>query len=97
MPALIDEIAISDAARVAFSYPLTSNLEDGFRDVTFKEFANAIDRCSWLLRERLGHCDNFKTLTYMGPSDQRYIILIFAAIKTGYKVSQSPTKMRSDL
>lgn len=95
LPALIDEIAVNDPARVVFSYPLTPSLEDGFRDVTFKEFANAINRCSWLLKEKLGHCDTFKTLTYMGPSDQRYIILIFAAIKTGYKVLQSHRKEAS--
>ncbi|KAL9087631.1 MAG: hypothetical protein Q9165_006555 [Trypethelium subeluteriae] len=85
LPSLIDEIASSDPARVAFSYPLTLNLEDGFCDITFKEFADIINRFSWWIEEKLGRSNTFETLTYVGPTDQTYIFLIFAAIKTGYK------------
>ncbi|KAL9077911.1 MAG: hypothetical protein Q9157_003178 [Trypethelium eluteriae] len=85
LPSLIDEIAFSDPSRIAFSYPLTLNPEDGFRDITFKELADIINRFSWWIEEKLGRSNSFETLTYVGPTDQTYIVLIFAAIKTGYK------------
>lgn len=88
LPPLVDEIAASDPGRVLVSHPTTS---DGYRDVTFPEFARAVNRCSWLLKDKLGSSNSFKTLFYLGPQDLRLLILVLAAVKTGHKVCLSYT------
>jgi hypothetical protein len=59
---------------------------DGFRSVTFLEIATAINRVAWLIDSQYGKGENFPTITYIGPSDLRYSIMVVAAIKVGYKV-----------
>ena len=86
LPSLVDEIALEDPNRVCISYTSLSGPKDGYHDVTFKTLAGAINKCAWWLDEYLGPVDSFETLTYVGPRDLRAMILMFAAIKTGYKV-----------
>ncbi|PSN72888.1 acetyl-CoA synthetase-like protein [Corynespora cassiicola Philippines] len=87
LPSLVDNIAATDPTRVLYSVPETNNIPDGFRDITAKDFARSVDRCAWHLESNLGPSGpNFPTLTYMGPQDVVYAILILACIKTGYKV-----------
>lgn len=86
LPNVVDNLASSDPTRTFASIPLSYNLQDGFRDITYKEFARAIDRCAWWMEESLGGSQTFETLNYVGPQDLRYAMLLFAAIKTGYQV-----------
>ena len=59
----------------------------GYRKITYKLFANAINGiASWILRE-LGRSTTFETLAYFGDWDPRYIIMILGAVKAGYKVN----------
>lgn len=87
LPSLFDDIAESDPNRLFVSVPRSANLHDGFRDVTYHNFARAIDRCSRWMEGRLGTSQTFKTITYIGPFDLRYPIILLAAVKTGHKVS----------
>jgi thioester reductase-like protein len=86
LPSLVDEIAQSDPHRVLYSIPKSKDISDGFQDIDAATFARAVDRCSWYLEENLGRGHGFPTLTYMGPQDLVYPILILACIKTGYKL-----------
>ena len=62
------------------------DLSQGFRQVTYRQFANAIDGMAWWLRDKLGLSETFETLTYIGPNDLRYNLLLLGAVKAGYKV-----------
>ena len=84
LPSLIDEIAKSDPKRVFVSF-LTDRSED-IQDVDFSAFARAVSRCAWWLETSIGRGKDFETLSYIGPPDLRIAILVFAAIKAGYKV-----------
>jgi thioester reductase-like protein len=86
LPSLVDEIAQSDPHRVLYSIPKSKDISDGFQDIDATTFARAVDRCSWYLETNLGRGHGFPTLTYMGPQDLVYPILILACIKTGYKL-----------
>ena len=86
LPVLVDDISRSGPQRVFASVARSVNLHDGFRDITYKEFASAIDRCAWWIERELGKGQNFETIGYMGPLDFRCPILLLAAVKTGYKV-----------
>jgi hypothetical protein len=67
---------------VFVSIPLTTRIQDGFRDITFEEIS-----CAWWIEANIGRNDTFKTINYVGPQDLRYIILLFAVIKTGFQVN----------
>ncbi|KAF4638022.1 hypothetical protein G7Y89_g45 [Cudoniella acicularis] len=86
IPTLIDELATNDAERVFVSIPRTANIEDGFHDITFADLARAIDNCAWWMERTLQRSETFETLNYVGPQDLRYLILLIAGIKTGYKL-----------
>jgi acyl-CoA synthetase (AMP-forming)/AMP-acid ligase II len=84
---LIDERAASYHRRPFFSLPKTNNLADGYEDISYANFANAINKlATWILKE-IGRSCTFQTLVYIGPMDLRYQILVMAAVKTGHVVS----------
>lgn len=87
LPTLVDQLSASDPDRVFLSCQSGSRPRDGYRDVTYREFAAAINRCSWWLHENLGRSDDFRTLTYFGSRDLRSTVVMYAAVKTGHKVS----------
>jgi hypothetical protein len=87
LPTLIDDIADSNPTRAWASVPVSSTLSDGSRDVSFREFSNAINRAAWFLESSFGRATNFETLGYIGKPDMRYHVFSMAAAKTGYQVS----------
>ncbi|KAF2836219.1 putative NRPS-like enzyme [Patellaria atrata CBS 101060] len=70
-----DKLAKAVPDHVLFSYPKTAKPEDGFKDVSSKCFANAINRVCWYLTSVFGVPKNFNSVGYMGPT-----------IKVGYKM-----------
>ncbi|TGO46611.1 hypothetical protein BOTNAR_0576g00070 [Botryotinia narcissicola] len=86
-PHVIAGLALSNPTRVFASIPLSIDVQDGFQDIAYKDFARSIVKCSWWMEKNLGRSETFETLNCVGPQDFRYIILLFAAMKTGYQVS----------
>ena len=86
LPALVDEIATIDPERTFVHIPRSTRAQDGFQDISYRAFARAVDNCSWWIEQNLGRARGFPTIAYMGPQDIRYLVLILACNKTGYKV-----------
>jgi hypothetical protein len=63
-----EELAVAVPEHPLFSYPKATQPQDGFIDVSCKDFANAINRAAWYLFELLGPAKSFDTVCYMGPS-----------------------------
>ncbi|OTB04432.1 hypothetical protein M426DRAFT_22832 [Hypoxylon sp. CI-4A] len=82
-PVLLDEIAIDDPNRVLYSVAKTENMQDGFQDINYKIFANAVNRCAHWLKQMIG-TDEHRVFCYLGPLDLRYMILVMAAPKAGH-------------
>ena len=91
IPHLIDENAHNNASRTFCSLAKSSNIPDGFQDISYGAFANAINRLAWWIEGNLGKTSTFETLSYIGPPDLRYIVLTIAAQKTGYKARRDYT------
>lgn len=91
VPILIDEIAEHDPDRVFACIPKTTDLDDGFRNVTYAGFARAINRAAGWIGNTIGPSEKgkFETLAYIGPFDLRYYVMVVAACKLGYKVRKS--------
>lgn len=89
VPNIIDELAKTDPEREAFSIPRSSDPKDGWKAVTFRDYANAINRAAHRLVETCGVASpgSFPTIAYIGPNDARYVVVLVAAVKAGYKVT----------
>ncbi|KAI0007681.1 nonribosomal peptide synthetase [Xylariaceae sp. FL0662B] len=88
VPTLIDEFAKSEPQREAFSVPRSADdPKEGWRAISFKEYANAINRAAHRIIETCGNpaAGTFPTIAYIGPNDARYVVLLVAAVKAGYK------------
>ena len=86
---LIDQYAVTEPSSLWGVIPLDEHdLSEGFRDITYGNFANAINIAASWLQDRLPPpmCD-FQTIAYVGPKDVRYPILAVAAAKLKRKVS----------
>lgn len=87
LPQVLDELANNDPNRVYASYAKSADISEGFRHVTVKEMASAVDSLAWWIEARIGKSNNFGTLAFIGASDLRYPILCLAGMKCGWKVT----------
>ena len=88
LPVELDRIAEEHPSKVFASVPITSDVNDGFRDFSFLDIANGVNGFAHLLEQMYGRGKNFETLTYIGTPDLRYVMVFLGAIKCGYKVSK---------
>ena len=87
LPTLVDKIAKDDPSTVFCEIPVSNtSYSQGFRKITYGQLSTAIDGATWWLYKRLKASQTFETLTYIGPNDLRYPILVLGAVKVGYKV-----------
>ena len=94
LPHVVDELAQSNPKRAYATIPLSSDISEGFRDVTTLEMAQAVNHFAFWLEKSFGRSSSFETISYMGIPDLRYAIVFLAAVKCGYKVSMGPMVWR---
>jgi acyl-coenzyme A synthetase/AMP-(fatty) acid ligase len=88
VPHIIDHYAKVKPDAIYAEYPKSPlSYENGYRPITFRALANAINGVAWWLTEKLGP-GNGEILPYVGPNDVRYPALILGAVKAGYCVSE---------
>ncbi|KAL2785317.1 acetyl-CoA synthetase-like protein, partial [Aspergillus keveii] len=84
LPHIVDHYARVKPDAIYAEYPVSpTSYENGYRPITFKAFANAINGIAHWLVDQLGH-GNGEILAYLGPNDLRYPALVLGAIKAGY-------------
>ncbi len=86
LPQVVDQLSQSEPNRIYATIPVSSDLSQGFRDITMLEVAQAVDGFAYWLEENLSRNTAFETISYTGISDLRYAIVFLAAVKCGYKV-----------
>ena len=86
-----DELAARTPDRIYATVTISpSSIEHGFRDITIKQFTNAVNYAAWEVERLFGkNEEGFPVIAYIGVSDVRYAIHLYAAIKTGYQVSKT--------
>lgn len=65
--------------------PRSSNLQDGFLEVTFADFARAVNFTSGWIEDRLGKSEPFETLAYFGLFDMRYSFWFLRQTRLGIR------------
>lgn len=84
---IVDDMARDHPKMPYAELPVSAtSFDEGFRNVSYCDFSNAINGMAWWLTQSLGRGTNFETLTYLGPNDLRHSILLLGAVKAGYKV-----------
>lgn len=86
MPQVVDDLAATVPDRVYAAIPKTSDVKDGYRDITIADLARCVNFMARWLEGRFGKSKTFETITYVGLSDLKGIATLLAAIKVGYKV-----------
>lgn len=87
VPQVLDELATTDPQRVYAAIPKTSDVKDGYRDITVADLARCVNFMAKWIENKFGRSDSFETITYVGLSDLKGIVTLLASIKTGYKAS----------
>ncbi|KAI0450042.1 hypothetical protein F5B21DRAFT_447981 [Xylaria acuta] len=87
LPHVVDDIAAREPERECFSVPRSSDPKDGWKAVTFKQYANAINHVAQRIVANCGvpPANTFPTIAYIGSNDARYVVMALAAVKAGYK------------
>ena len=88
LPVELDRVAKTDPERAYFSRPRNStNLADGYEDISYHRVANAVNRTAHCLQTGLGKPKNFDTIAYLAAPDIRNVLLTLAVSKVGFKAS----------
>ncbi|KAK3307162.1 uncharacterized protein B0T15DRAFT_553631 [Chaetomium strumarium] len=84
---IVDERARTEPDREWVSIPRSSNPSDGWKKITYKQAANAINRVAHRLASSTGvpPPGEFRTVAYIGPNDVRYLVFALGAVKAGYQ------------
>jgi acyl-CoA synthetase (AMP-forming)/AMP-acid ligase II len=86
---VIDDVASETPSRPFAFVPCSQDPRDGWKAVSFKMVANAINfvahRMTRELEPNLSSNGTFPTVAYVGPNDLRYFILMVACLKVGYQ------------
>lgn len=92
----VDARARDNHVRPFAAIPLTNNPSDGYRDVSYSQFANAINRvAAWILATLGPPSKECEPFIYMAQADLRYHVVMLAAIKAGYIVGRRPFRQSS--
>ncbi|RAH54357.1 NRPS-like enzyme [Aspergillus piperis CBS 112811] len=84
LPNIFDHYAQVKPEAIYAEYPVNPmTYEEGYRLITYKALANAINGVAGWLTKTLGPGTG-ETLAYLGPNDLRYPALVLGAVKAGY-------------
>jgi len=87
LPHVLDEHATWTSDRLYASIPHSTDLSEGFHDITRGDMAGATNGFAYWIQDKIGRSDEFETLAYMGIPDLSTAVILLAAVKCGYKVS----------
>lgn len=65
---VLDELSHSKPNHVMYRVARSSDISEGFYDLTSFMVANAVNRIAALIETSLGRSSTFETLAYIGPS-----------------------------
>lgn len=82
----IDESAQDAPDQVVVRYPGPTWETDGYETITRKQLAQAVDRAAHWLDQQLEGAQDAHTVSYVGPNDPKYFILLTGTIKTGRRI-----------
>jgi thioester reductase-like protein/acyl-coenzyme A synthetase/AMP-(fatty) acid ligase len=86
LPTVIDDRAKSDPHGAFTKVPILNIYDNGYQVVTNANLATAVDYVAGLINSEFGQSEDHECIAYLGLSDLRYIIVLLAGIKAGFKL-----------
>lgn len=93
----LDLLSRKSPDRLFAAIPRSSDLSDGFRDISFSDMARCSDFVAHWIQDHVGQSTAFHTVCYIGIPDLRSVAIFFGAVKCGYKVSGALLATREGL
>ncbi|KAE8423840.1 hypothetical protein BDV36DRAFT_303219 [Aspergillus pseudocaelatus] len=84
MCCFVDELAESRPGQLFCIQPISSDLSQGWRNVSMRDLAGAVDSTARWIDMAMGKGSDFEPLAYIGANDMRYVAFYLACMKTGY-------------
>jgi acyl-coenzyme A synthetase/AMP-(fatty) acid ligase len=85
LPNIVDHLSRETPEALYAEYPISPlSYDSGYRRITYRDLANTVNGAAWWISQTLDPSKQNEVLTYIGPNDLRYIVLVLAAIKAGY-------------
>ncbi|KAJ5309183.1 hypothetical protein N7508_004562 [Penicillium antarcticum] len=88
----VDDHAKHNPSNIFAVIPQGSELSHGFRSLTMKDLAHAVNGMCWWIEGTIGLAQSPETLAYMGSNDVRYFVFMLACQKTGYQAFLPSTR-----
>ncbi|KAJ5524162.1 NRPS-like enzyme [Penicillium frequentans] len=95
-PTIVDHRARSAPSELVGLIPKSSDVADGYQELTSDGLARAVDACAHWIEKHVGCAKRPETIAYMGSNDVRYLILILACHKTGYEPLLVSTRLSDE-
>ena len=67
IPHILDSLASAEPDRIIYSVATFSDTSPGFRHISARTFAKAVDKTAWWLRNQIGRPTSIQTVGYIGP------------------------------
>ena len=67
IPHILDSLASAEPDRIIYSVATFSDNSHGFRHISARTFAKAVDKTAWWLRNQIGRPTSIQTVGYIGP------------------------------
>jgi acyl-CoA synthetase (AMP-forming)/AMP-acid ligase II len=88
LPTIVDQLARDQPNGLWGEYPKSkTTLGDGYEELTYKQFANAVNGVAHQIEKQIGRRDTREPLAYIAANDPRCSIALIAAMKVGCNVS----------
>lgn len=90
LPAIIDQLARDEPDALWGEYPAsTRTLDEGYKQLSYKQFANAVNGVAHQIETTLGKRDAEEPLAFLAANDPRCAIALVAAMKAGFHASHT--------
>lgn len=67
IPQILDNLAATEPDRIVYSIANSADCAHGFRQISARTFAKAVDRTAWWLHHQVGKPTSIQTVGYIGP------------------------------
>lgn len=77
----LDRLAANEPEGIYCAHPVSSDLSQGWKNITYADIANGINRLAFWLQENVASSSGPETLAYIGANDVRYVAFSFACMR----------------
>lgn len=88
---ILDQIARKEPDRLYCIHPKSSDISQGWKEISFGDVLNASNRMAHWIQENVGSSDHPEVLAYSAANDIRYVAFVLACMRLGHIVRSSFT------